>query len=382
MFFVFIQPQKYTAVLSKTGIFNNFSRIFTTATLLHSGSFPLQHESSTNNAIFWQKFYLLPKFGSGKNFLCSIIINHNIMARNYFNRYIWLIDLIQRSGYISFEEINRAWQRSSLNRNGERLSERTFFNHKDAIFDTFGIEIKCDRSLGYYINNEEDVESDSLKNWMLQSLSLNSIMNEGSDLRDRIICEDIPSSQKWLPDIMAAMRDGKKLTMTYQSFWKNTSHTYDVSPYCLKLFKQRWYMLAKSDAYKEPRIYALDRILDLKQTKTSFKLPKGFEPKDVFRKLFGVILDNGPVEEVIIRVSDDQVKYYRTLPLHHSQEEGESGDGYTEFRYRLVPTFDFCRELLSKGMYVEVMSPVWLRKEIANELRQTVKMYNDVPDEE
>ena len=26
------------------------------------------------NAIFWQKFFLLPKFGSGKNFLCSIIL--------------------------------------------------------------------------------------------------------------------------------------------------------------------------------------------------------------------------------------------------------------------------------------------------------------------
>ena len=141
-------------------------------------------------------------------------------------------------------------------------------------------------------------------------------------------------------------------------------------------------MLAKSDAYKEPRIYSLDRVLDLKQTKTSFKLPKGFEPKEVFRKLFGVILDNRPVEDVVIRVSEDQVKYYRTLPLHHSQVEGESGNGYTEFRYRLVPTFDFVREMLSKGMYAEVMSPAWLRKEVANELRQTVKMYDDVPDEE
>ena len=303
------------------------------------------------------------------------------MARNYFNRYIWLIDLIQRSGHISFEEINRAWQRSSLNPNGERLSERTFFNHKDAILETFGIEIKCDRSLGYYLSNEEDVESDSLKKWMLQSLSLNSIMNEGSDLRDRIICEDIPSSQKWLTDIMAAMRDGKKLTMTYQSFWKNMSHTYDVAPYCLKLFKQRWYVLAKSDEYKELRIYALDRVIDLKQTKKSFKIPNGFEPREVFRKLFGVILDNGPVEEVVIRVSEDQVKYYRTLPLHHSQVEGESGGGYTEFRYKLVPTFDFCRELLSKGMYVEVMSPAWLRKEIADELRSALSMYDDMEEE-
>ena len=47
-----------------------------------------------------------------------------------------------------------------------------------------------------------------------------------------------------------------------------------------------------------------------------------------------------------------------------------------------MPTFDFCRELLSKGMYVEVMSPAWLRKEIADELRQTLKKYSDIPNEE
>ena len=304
------------------------------------------------------------------------------MAKNYFNRYIWLIDLIQRSGHISFENIARAWRRSSLNQNGERLSERTFFNHKDAILLTFGLEIKCDRTLGYYISNEEDLGSDSLKNWMLQSLALNNIMNEGADLRDRIICEDIPSSQKWLPDVMTSMRDGKKLEMTYQSFWRNKSHTCDVSPYCLKLFKQRWYMLAKTEAYENPRIYALDRVIDMKQTQASFRMPAGYDPKNVFRKLFGVILDNGPVEDVLIRVAADQVKYYRTLPLHHSQEEGESTDAYAEFRYRLVPTFDFCRELLSKGMYVEVMSPAWLRKEIADELRQTLKKYSDIPNEE
>ena len=304
------------------------------------------------------------------------------MAKNYFNRYIWLIDLIQRSGHISFEEIDRAWRRSTYNEYGEGLSERTFFNHKKAIYDTFDIEIKCDRSLGYYISNDDDVQSDALKNWMLQSLSLNNIMNEGSDLRDRIICEEIPSSQRWLPDIMAAMRDSKMLEMTYQSFNRSEPSTYAVAPYCLKLFKQRWYMLAKSEAYEHPRIYSLDRILHLYVTNKSYKLPKGYDPKDTFRKLFGVILDNGKVEKVVIRVAEDQVKYYRTLPLHHSQQEGESGDGYTEFTYSLVPTFDFSRELLSKGENVEVMSPLWLRKEIARELRRAVSMYDDVVDED
>lgn len=36
------------------------------------------------------------------------------------------------------------------------------------------------------------------RNWLLQSISLNNILNESSDMRDRIPFEPIPSSQKYL----------------------------------------------------------------------------------------------------------------------------------------------------------------------------------------
>lgn len=72
------------------------------------------------------------------------------MAKNYFERYIWLIDTINRHGHISFSDISRLWARSPLNQLRENyLPERTFHNHRQAILNTFGIEIKCDRSLGY-----------------------------------------------------------------------------------------------------------------------------------------------------------------------------------------------------------------------------------------
>ena len=37
------------------------------------------------------------------------------MAKNYLNRYVWLIDTIFRNKHISLPEISRQWQRSSLN---------------------------------------------------------------------------------------------------------------------------------------------------------------------------------------------------------------------------------------------------------------------------
>ena len=77
------------------------------------------------------------------------------MAVNFLKRYIWLIDLINRRGYISFREISEAWSRSPLNDSGSALSERTFFNHKTGIEEMLGIEIKNDRTMGYYIRGEE-----------------------------------------------------------------------------------------------------------------------------------------------------------------------------------------------------------------------------------
>ena len=131
----------------------------------------------------------------------------NHMAKNYFNRYVWLIDTINRHGHISREEISRLGKRSSLNDTGEELYERTFHNHREAILDTFGIEIKCDRSLGYYIANSDDLEGDGIRQWLMESLSMNNLLNESTDMRDRILFERIPSCHRWLPVILNAMRD-------------------------------------------------------------------------------------------------------------------------------------------------------------------------------
>ena len=178
------------------------------------------------------------------------------MAKNYFDRYIWLIDTINRHGHISFREISDLWAHSRTNKLGESyLPERTFHNHRQAILDTFGIEIKCDRSLGYYIANGEDMEEDGIRRWLLESLSMNNLLNESRDMRDRILFEEIPSSQRWLTAIVNAMRDNKTIEMTYQSFNRTEPTSFEAHPWCLKLFKQRWYLLARSEAYKEPRIY-------------------------------------------------------------------------------------------------------------------------------
>lgn len=298
------------------------------------------------------------------------------MAKNYFDRYIWLIDTINRHGHISFKEISYLWAHSPINKLGENyLPERTFHNHREAILDTFGIEIKCDRSLGYYIANSNDMEEDGIRQWLLESLSLNNLLNESRDMRDRILFEGVPSSQRWLTDIVNAMRDKKTIEMTYQSFNRTEPNTFEVHPWCLKLFRQRWYLLARSEAYKEPRIYALDRIQAVNETKNALRIPKMFNAEEFFSHYFGIIVDDSQPETIRLKVEASQVKYYQSLPLHSSQREVESNDEYTVFEYRLVPTFDFEQEVLSKGAGVEVLAPESFRNWIHNDIKAMLEHY-------
>lgn len=284
------------------------------------------------------------------------------MAKNFFKRYIWLVDLINRRKYVSFKEISEAWMRSPLNETGDPLSERTFFNHKDAIAGMFGIEILNDRSLGFYIGRS-DVGSDETSDWMLHTLCLNNVLHENADMKDRIFMEKVPSSERFLTDIISAMRDFRVISLCYQSFRHPEPFCFNVRPYCVKYFKQRWYLLGDSDLGL--RIYSLDRFVDMEELEEHFEIPKGFDAEEYFGNYFGVIIGEEP-EDVKIRVVPDQVKYFRTLPLHGSQRETAQEDGSSVFSYHIAPTLDFVQEILSHGADVEVLEPAELRESVAD----------------
>ncbi|HBN05961.1 MAG TPA: WYL domain-containing protein, partial [Bacteroidales bacterium] len=64
----------------------------------------------------------------------------------------------------------------------------------------FDVDIACDRKDGnkYFIEYEEDLNKEKVRNWLLNSLSVNNIINESHRLKDRILFENIPSGQMFL----------------------------------------------------------------------------------------------------------------------------------------------------------------------------------------
>ena len=294
------------------------------------------------------------------------------MAKNYFKRYIWLIDLLNRRGPISTQQIKEAWLHSPLNPQCRELSDRTFFNHKDAILDLFGIHIVNDRALGFSIK-DFNMGDDAMENWMLHLLCLNNILQENSDMKDRILVDNVPSSERFLTEVISAMRNSKVIHLYYKSFRSQVTSDFDVEPYCVKHFKQRWYMLGKSPLGL--RVYSLDRFVDMEEIQEEFDLPANFDAEIFFSDYFGVIVGEEP-ESIKIAVSPDQTDYFRTLPLHSSQKEQPQEDGSSIFSYHLAPTYDFVQELLSHGSDIEVLSPPDLRGQIARISAELNSMYN------
>ena len=284
------------------------------------------------------------------------------------NRYVWFVTTIYNRGPISMVDIQRRFE-SHFGR-GEELGERTFHRYKDAVMELFDIDIKFDRCRrGYVVADREDIDNMGMRRWLLQTFSVGGMLHESQELKNRILLEDVPSGQQHLTTIVDAMREGVALSMTYHSFHREEPSTFEVEPYCVKLFEQRWYMLGKSEGYDELRLYALDRIKALEPTGRKFKLPKKFDGAKFFEDYYGIIIgDEGfDVEPVALKVDSWQSKYLRTLPLHHSQTEVECNDEYSIFEYRLCPSFDFRQKILSMGGSVEVLAPTELIAKVREE---------------
>jgi len=299
------------------------------------------------------------------------------MAKNYFKRYVWLIDTIRNHGYITFSDISDLWQRSAQNEDGSYLPERTFFNHREAIKEIFGIEIMFDKTLGYYLACD-DLSVEGIREWLLTSLSVNNLINESTEMRERILFESIPSGQTYLSTIIEAMKENVVLEMTYQKFTDEEPLTYDVSPYCVKVYKQRWYMAAKPANGRDIKIYALDRIQMLQATRKTFKIPDKFNAAEYFANYFGIVHDEQyPVQKIRLKVYNKQRHYFRTLPLHQSQIEVEVKPEWSVFEYMMAPTWDLEQELLQYNDQIEVLEPQCLRDMMIEHAWNMLHLYKE-----
>lgn len=149
-------------------------------------------------------------------------------------------------------------------------------------------------------------------------------------------------------------------------------------PLCVKLFRQRWYMVGRNWTAGKNIVFCLDRIQDFRLSSHTYEYPEEFNPQEFFDGCIGVIPGDGcDIEKVRIKVNSGQANYLRDLPLHESQQETEQTDGYSIFDLQVRPTIDFQQELLWNGENLKVLEPLWLRKEIEGKIKRMWNQYKE-----
>lgn len=293
-------------------------------------------------------------------------------------KYIWVVKTIHRAGRITLKELNEKWRANVDLSRGEDLPRQTFDRWKSGILDLFGILIDCEQRGGYhyYIANPKDLSEGKLRTWLLNTYGTAETLSSNLSIHDRILTENIPSSQDHLSTVLEAMKSNNMLHITFKAFTMKEPKRFLVEPYCVKMSAQRWYMLARNTEHKNLRLYSLDRIETVEISNTHFVLPDDFNAKDYFAEFFGIVLDESvPLQTIILRADKYHQNYMRTLPLHPTQREIFACDDYADFELKLRPTYDFYMKLMSFGNMIKVLEPKTLQEEICKWLENTIEMY-------
>lgn len=293
-------------------------------------------------------------------------------------KYIWVVKTIHRAGRITLKELNEKWRTNVDLSRGEDLPRQTFDRWKSGILDLFGILIDCEHRGGYhyYIANPKELSEGKLRTWLLNTYGTAETLSSNISIHDRILTENIPSSQDHLSTVLEAMKSNNMLHITFKAFSMKEPKRFLVEPYCVKMSAQRWYMLARNTEHKNLRLYSLDRIETVEISNTHFVLPDDFNAKDYFAEFFGIVLDESvPLQTIILRADKYHQNYMRTLPLHPTQREIFACDDYADFELKLRPTYDFYMKLMSFGNMIKVLEPKTLQEEICKWLENTIEMY-------
>ena len=296
-----------------------------------------------------------------------------------FQQYIWLVNTIHRYKKLTLDEINQHWLDTDMSE-GMSIARSTFNRHRDAILDMFGVIIECDKKDGfrYYIYNSEVLEEDTIQNWMLSTLSVNSILSESKGVSDRILLEQIPSNGDNLNKIIDAMKRSVRIEVRYRKYGSaESTSTMTLEPYFVKLFNKRWYVLVK---FPEPTgklfTLALDRMVSLDVLEDKYVYDKDFDSAAWFRNCYGIVRDDDvQVEKIVIRAFGKEANYLRDLPLHHSQKEIAQEEGFSDFELILSLTADFWSPLMARGATIKILQPQWLADEIKRLHLEAAKLY-------
>jgi predicted DNA-binding transcriptional regulator YafY len=219
---------------------------------------------------------------------------------------------------------------------------------------------------------------ESAINKIIQGFRISEIT--GGNDRSYIQVEEplVSESNEWIEPLLQGIVEGQLLTVDYKGFGKDPKR-HPFSPYLLKQYRNRWYVVGHSKRGNRTMVLALDRIAAIEPSRKGehFRDP-AFDPEQYFTHSFGIThLSDQEPEEVRLMFTQGQAPYILSQPLHHSQKTEKLDSGDIMVSLRVFVTQELVMTILSYGVGVKVLSPASLVDRIRDISEAMARQYDD-----
>ena len=300
--------------------------------------------------------------------------------QGYIARYFNIVRKLSQQKYCSYEELERFLEREfeMLQIQDDTLefnfSKRTLQRDIREIRNILGIDIMYSRSQrGYYII-QDDYSSDLFLK-TLEEINSFSALKLTNSLESIVYLEKRkPKRAEFLPDIVQAIQQKKKIEFHYQKFGEEKETVRKVSPVAIREFNNRWYLIA--DDKKIVKNFGLERMNKVAILKEKIDDNIDFNYDDKYKYSYGIIVPiSEEPEKIILSVTKKQAAYLESLPLHESQHVLEIKQDEVLIGLELFLTEDFISEILSMSRSITVIEPQKLKDKIRTILKDVLAKY-------
>lgn len=226
----------------------------------------------------------------------------------------------------------------------------------------------------------KDVSLFSELNGVIQKLE-DKIFRESKDQAPIIHLDknDLLLGLEHLDSIYQAILKKIVLEMNYQSFKARSASVMIFTPYILKEFNNRWFVVGRKAEDSGILTLALDRIVSLKFDLDREYEKREFDADNYYNNTIGVtVLRDKDLIDIELRVNRANAPYVMTKPFHPSQEMiGEYTDGSILIRLRVHHNYELERLILGFGDSITVMKPRRLKSRIKKTIAKAYSNYNE-----
>ncbi|NPD83854.1 WYL domain-containing protein [Lentimicrobium sp. L6] len=253
------------------------------------------------------------------------------------------------------------------------FSSRTFDRDLRKLREQFGLVIRYENPYGYGFDKAYEQDTSKIENLLHL---MNSTVFKMNHLNKKDIIYPFTSNNievnEFLPEISEAISSCHKIHIAYRGYWETDRKEYILSPYLLKEFQLRWYVLSKVDG--EIRVFGLDRIrsIDVLQDE-SVERPK--IDASVFNNIIGVSEPHLKPEKVVLAFTPRQGRYIKSSPIHPTQELVSDDENGLVISLKVGINWELKEVIKKNGIQVKVLEPAHLVEEIKQELIDNLKQY-------